>query len=101
MPMDGAYIVYTWYDSECDPEEEEATDCSDCVSQTAYDELYEMVQAQAASIAALEESVAELEGLEETVTEVDTQLTNLATCLSYDSSYTEPETTTTMEPTME
>jgi len=58
-----------------------------------------MVEAQAEQIAALESQMMDVAGLEATVNDVDTQLTNLATCLSYDSSYEpEPEPETTMEP---
>jgi len=58
-----------------------------------------MVEAQAEQIAALESQMMDVAGLEATVNDVDTQLTNLATCLSYDSSYEpEPEPEMTMEP---
>jgi len=80
-------------------EEEEPTDCTDCVSQDDYERLYRMVEAQAEQIAALESQMMDVAGLEATVNDVDTQLTNLATCLSYDSSYEpEPEPEMTMEP---
>merc|ERR1712156_787521 len=80
-------------------EEEEPTDCTDCVSQDDYERLYRMVEAQAEQIAALESQMMDVAGLEATVNDVDTQLTNLATCLSYDSSYEpEPEPETTMAP---
>jgi len=80
-------------------EEEEPTDCTDCVSQDDYERLYRMVEAQAEQIAALESQMMDVAGLEATVNDVDTQLTNLATCLSYDSSYEPEPEPETMEPT--
>jgi len=82
-----------------DMEEEEPTDCTDCVSQDDYERLYRMVEAQAEQIAALESQMMDVAGLEATVNDVDTQLTNLATCLSYDSSYEPEPEPETMEPT--
>merc|ERR550517_1870782 len=94
----------------CCYEEEPETDCSDCVTQEQYNELYMMVEAQEATISSLQTALENYGALEATVDTVETQLTNLATCLSYDSGYepTEepetPETTTarartTAEPT--
>jgi len=86
--------------------EEPETDCSDCVTQSQYDELYAMVEAQEATISSLQTALENYGALEATVDTVETQLTNLATCLSYDSGYepepTEPVTTermTTSTPT--
>jgi len=72
-----------------------------------------MVEAQEATISSLQTALENYGALEATVDTVETQLTNLATCLSYDSGYVpteepeepeteEPETTrerTTAEPT--
>merc|ERR1719499_3070643 len=51
--------------------EPETSDCTDCVTQDQYDEMYSMVEEQTRTIEALEAEVASLAGLEETVTEVD------------------------------
>merc|ERR1719245_633246 len=63
-----------------------------------------MVEAQQATIESLQTALEGYGPLEATVDTVSTQLTNLATCLSYDSGYeptAEPETTrdVTAEPT--
>merc|ERR1719499_1048176 len=86
-------------------EEEETSDCSDCVSQASFDELYSMVMAQAETIEMLQSEVESLGELEETVSGVDQAMTDMATCMA---SYvmgddTEEEEETTMmpeEPTM-
>merc|ERR1712117_642578 len=62
--------------------EEPTTDCSDCVSQAQYDELYAMVEAQAQTIATLEASMANTAGLEATVNDIDQSLMDMATCMA-------------------
>jgi len=84
-------------------EEEPVSDCSDCVSQEAFNELYAMVMQNAETIESLEAELAELEGLEETVSGVDSAMTEMATCMAGllddgdDEEPVEPETTM-MEP---
>jgi len=106
----GMYALVEFETDDCVPTEEPETDCSDCVTQEQYNELYMMVEAQEATISSLQTALENYGALEATVDTVETQLTNLATCLSYDSGYepTEepetPETTTarartTAEPT--
>merc|ERR1719499_3036862 len=80
-------------------EEEETSDCSDCVSQESFDELYSMVMAQAETIEMLQAEVESLAGLEETVSGVDQAMTDMATCMaSYVSS--DDDTDEEPEPTM-
>lgn len=83
--------VAPWEEREEEPEEPE-TDCGDCVTQAQYDELYAMVESQQETIEALQTAVENYGALEVTVDTVETQLTNLASCLSYESTY-EPEPT--------
>jgi len=66
--------LYVW--------EPETSDCTDCVSQDQFDELYSMVMSQQETIEALEAEVASLAGLEETVTEVDQAMMDMATCMA-------------------
>merc|ERR1719210_2279310 len=62
--------------------EPETSDCTDCVSQDQYDELYAMVEEQTRTIRSLQAEVDSLAGLEETVTEVDQAMTDMATCMA-------------------
>merc|ERR1712117_691351 len=80
--------------------EEPTTDCSDCVSQAQYDELYAMVEAQAQTIATLEASMANTAGLEATVNDIDQSLMDMATCMAGYASDTSdmPEETEAPEP---
>jgi len=68
---------------------DDVVDCGDCVTQAQYDTLYSLIEAQQATIDSLQSQIANVAGLEATVNDVDTQLTNLATCLSYDSNVIE------------
>merc|ERR1719499_2747727 len=81
-------------------EEPETSDCTDCVSQDQFDELYSMVMSQQETIEALEAEVASLAGLEETVTEVDQAMMDMATCMAayVSSDDDEPEDTEAPEP---
>merc|ERR1711941_228242 len=93
----------TWEGYCMAPEEEEeetSSDCSDCVSQESFDELYQMVMAQQETIEALEAEVESLAGLEETVTEVDQAMMDMATCMAayVSSDDEEPEMTEAPEP---
>jgi len=75
--------VFTCLDCVTAAEEEEPeSGCGDCVSQEAFNELYHMAMENAETIAALEAQVAELSDLEETVNEVDSAMTEMATCMA-------------------
>merc|ERR1719210_1783982 len=73
--------------------EPETSDCTDCVTQEQYDELYAMVEEQTRTIRSLEAEVESLAGLEETVTEVDQAMMDMATCMAAYVMDDEPEMT--------
>merc|ERR1711941_100512 len=80
--------------------EEPTSDCSDCVSQAQYDELASLVSMQADQIAALEASMQNMAGLEATVNDVDSALTDMATCIAGYASGDMDDMDSTMMPTM-
>merc|ERR1719433_2393354 len=108
MPITNGCNLYDWgamdatwegYCMASEEEEPETSDCTDCVTQSQYDELYSMVMAQQETIEALEAEVESLAGLEETVTEVDQAVMDMATCMAaYVSS--DDDTDEEPEPTM-
>lgn len=80
--LDSTAEIVSFEVSEVTLEEEPTSDCSDCVSQAQYDELASLVSMQADQIAALEASMQNMAGLEATVNDVDSALTDMATCIA-------------------
>merc|ERR1719499_1968049 len=88
MPIMNTCNAYDWgsmeatWEGYCMASEPETSDCTDCVTQDQYDELYAMVEEQTRTIRSLQAEVDSLAGLEETVTEVDQAMTDMATCMA-------------------